>query len=158
LTGTVKLTAAVTGGTKTPTGTVTFLANDTSIGSAPVAADGSASVSVPANLAAGAGPVTAAYSGDAVHEASMGPATVALNLPASGSFVVPFISPNPVPQSSFNAAGGGVWGYTITLTEMAGVATKLTGITMNGVDNSANIPLFNSGNIPAKGSVSASLA
>jgi uncharacterized protein (TIGR03437 family) len=156
LSGTVKLSAAVQGGTKTPTGTVTFLVNDTSIGSAPLGTDGTASITVAANLAAGApGPVTAAYSGDAVYEGSFGIASVKLNLPVSGSLVVPFISPNPIPQSGSGPTGTGQWTFTITLTEMAGVATKLTGITVDGANSSNLVASFNNGNIAAKGSVSA---
>ncbi|MDQ6663212.1 MAG: S53 family peptidase, partial [Acidobacteriota bacterium] len=58
--------------------------------------------------------------------------------PASASSVVPAIGPNPVYQvnSDANVAG---WPYTIILTEEAGIATRLTGFTVDDVDNSARI-------------------
>ncbi len=158
LNGSVKLTAVVSGGGgAAPTGTVTFLVNDTAIGGAPLAVQSGAAtagITVGAMLAAaGSGQVTAMYGGDAVYAGSSGSVTVSLNLPASGSLVVPFISPNPVPQAAFN-----LWPYTLTLTEKAGVATTLTGFTVNGVNNSANIAAFNSGKIAANGSYSASFS
>lgn len=59
----VTLTAIVSSGTATPTGTVTFLDGTTTIGSAPLSA-GTASISV-SNLAAGTHGITAVYSGSA---------------------------------------------------------------------------------------------
>ncbi|HEY2017886.1 MAG TPA: protease pro-enzyme activation domain-containing protein [Bryobacteraceae bacterium] len=158
LNGSVSLTAVVSGGNGTaPTGIVTFLVNDAAIGSAPLTAQrdaASAGITVSAMLAAaGSGLVTAMYGGDAVYAGSSGSVAVSLKLPSSGSLVTPLISPNPVPQSALNS-----WPYTITLTEKAGVATTLTGFTINGVDNSANIAAFNKGNIAANGSYSASFA
>ena len=87
-----------------------------------------ASVSVSAGfLLAGTGTVSALYSGDGVYGASAGTASIGLNLPASGSLVIPSISPNPVTQSN------GSWPFTVTLTEKAGVATKLTGLLIGGL-------------------------
>jgi uncharacterized protein (TIGR03437 family) len=153
----VRLTAVVAGGGRVaPTGTVTFLANGLAVGSVPLAqtADGmAASVTVRAALlVAGTSTVTAWYSGDNLYTNSGGTATVELNVTGTGSLVVPFITPNPVTRA------GNSWPYTISLTEKAGVATRITGFTVNGANNAANIPSFNNGNIPAKGTVSASLS
>lgn len=63
------LTATVTSAGPAPTGTVTFYDGSTSIGSAPVAADGTASLSIQ-TLVVGAHSLTAAYSGDANDVAS----------------------------------------------------------------------------------------
>src|ERR1019366_4466669 len=64
-----------------------------------------------------------------------------------------FISPNPVYQRSPNS-----WPYVVRLTEMAGVATKLTGFTVNGSDNSGSIlGDFGTATIPAHGTIAASL-
>ncbi len=150
VTDTVQLAASVTGGGKTPpTGTVTFIADDISLGTATLNG-GTASVSAQGILiAAGSGIVTALYSGDSVYDASAGTAAVKLNIPASGSFVIPSVNPNPVNQSI------AVWPYTLTLTEKAAVATKLTGFTING--SASNLAAFNSTNIPAHGTITASL-
>lgn len=146
----VTLTATVTGGKAQPTGTVTFVSGDATLGTANLTA-GAASVSVPATLAVFA-PIYALYSGDAVYNASSGSTSVSLDTSGGHSVVVPFVSPNPVPQ-----AGNGSWPYVVSLSEKAGVATKITGFTVNGANNSANIAALGGGNIPAHGTVSASL-
>jgi uncharacterized protein (TIGR03437 family) len=146
----IQLTATVTGAGKVaPTGTVTFVSNDVVVGTGTLAA-GSVSVSADGLLVGGgSGKIVAEYSGDAVYNASGATVSVALNLPASGSLVVPSVTPNPVFQSATN------WPYTLRLDEKAGVATKLTAFTVNGVNN---INAFTNLNIPAHGSISASLA
>ena len=152
LSDTVQLTATVTGagGSAQPTGNVTFVANDSILGTVQLTQDRTASVSIAAILiASGNGTVSALYSGDAVYNGSAGSAMVTLNVPASGSFVVPSISPNPVTQS------GTGWVYTIQLTEKAGVPTKLTGFTINRA--SENLSLFDSTSIPGHGTLSTTL-
>jgi len=145
----VKLVAAVTGGKTPPTGMVTFMTDDLSLGTATLTG-GAATVSAQGILiAAGSGIVTALYSGDGVYSASAGTAAVKVIVPASGSFVIPSVNPDPVNQSV------AVWPYTLTLTEKAGVATKLTGFTINGA--ASNLAAFNSTNIPAHGTITASL-
>ncbi len=151
LTDTVTLTATVTGGSGTPTGTVAFLVSDSNVGTAPVNSSGVATLTLLAiNLVGRNGTITAAYSGDAVFDGSSGSAAITLNLPASGSLVVPFITPNPVPQA------GPFWPYRVTLIEKAGVATTLTSFAVDGVRQS--LGLWTSTNIPANGAISASLA
>ncbi|PWU06901.1 MAG: peptidase S8 [Terriglobia bacterium] len=148
---TVHLMATVAGRGGTPTGSVTFLANDASVGSALLSSTGTAVLNVSAvTLAAGNGTVSALYAGDSVFEGSSGSATIQLATTGTGSMVVPFITPNPVPQS------GSVWPYVVGLTEKAGVATTLTGFTVDGF--SQNLSFWTSTNIPANGTVRASLA
>ncbi len=152
LTDTVQLIATVTGmsGSAQPTGAVTFAANDSTLGTVQLAQGGTATLLVAAALiAAGNGTVSALYSGDAAYSGSGGSAMVTLNLPASGSFVVPAIAPNPVTQS------GTGWVYTIQLIEKAGVSTKLTGFTINR--SSESLSLFNSTVIPANGTLQTTL-
>jgi len=102
LTDTVQLTATVsaTGAKTAPTGTVTFFADDQVLGSAVLSANGAAataSVSVAATaFAAGSGTLTAYYSGDGAFSPSSGSAKATLQLPSSGSFVIPMVVPNPV--------------------------------------------------------------
>ena len=155
LTTPVQLAATVKGGgSAAPSGTVTFLANDTIVGTAALTASGnSATATLNVNavqLAGGDGTVTVLYSGDGVYDPSSGTFSLTLNVPPAGSLVVPAISPNPVPAT---ASG---WVYTVTLGEKAGVATRLTGFTINGVTNS--VSSFGGGTIAAHGTVSATLA
>ena len=148
---TVQLTAAVDGQGGAPTGTVTFLTNDVSLGSAALTPAGTASLMARAgDLAAENGTVTAQYGGDSVFEGSSGTATIQLNLPAAGSLVVPFVTPNPV------LPAGTTWPYTVGLSEKAGVATKLTGFTVDNVNQ--NLAAWTSTSIPAGGTVRANLS
>ena len=145
----IQMTAAVSGSGVAPTGSVTFISNDVVVGSATLS-NGSAAASADSVIVAGGnGQITAHYSGDAVYNASGATVNVALNLPASGSLVVPSVTPNPVLQSAVN------WPYTLRLDEKAGVATKVTAFTVNGVNN---LTTLTNPNIAAHGSVSLSLA
>lgn len=156
----VTLTATVSGGGKVaPTGTITFIEDQVAIGSAALTASGSvatATLSIPEVVLAGdTGVVVAVYAGDGVYGGSSATVTVQLNVPVppAGSLVVPGISPNPVYQRSPTS-----WPYVVRLTEMAGVATKLTGFVINGSDNSGSIVAdFGTATIPAHGTIAASL-
>jgi uncharacterized protein (TIGR03437 family) len=156
---TVKLTATVSGtGAAFPSGRVTFLnrLEEAAIGSADLSlANGiaSASISVPANLVlADSGIITAVYSGDAFFNASGDTTTVAFKRVATGSVVVPFVSPNPV----YRSGPGANWPYFVSLTEKNGVTTTLTAFTVDGVAQS--LASWSSTVIPARGSVGANLA
>jgi uncharacterized protein (TIGR03437 family) len=105
-------------------------------------------------LPLGPNTITAFYSGDSTVNGSVATVTVTAALPASGSAVVPSVTPNPIYQQNPDADGYSFF-YTVRLTEMAGVATTLTGFTINGANNP--ISLFNSTSIPAKGSINAPL-
>jgi uncharacterized protein (TIGR03437 family) len=60
-----------------------------------------------------------------------------------------------VPQQPADAQGNG-WFYTVSLTETAGVATSLTGFTVNGDDHTSEIAgTFGSSTVPAFGTISA---
>lgn len=77
--------------------------------------------------------------------------------PAMSSAVMPSIDQNPVFQQTPDAAGN-PWHFTLTLTEEAGVATTLTGFTVNGASYTAQIAsLFHGAAIPAGGSISATM-
>jgi uncharacterized protein (TIGR03437 family) len=151
LSDTVQLTATVSGAGVRPTGTVTFVSNDTTIGSNAVNASGVASISVPAALTtAGDGTVKALYGGDGVYNPSYGSVTVTLNLPATGALLVPFVTPNPVYKNGTNNN----WPYTVTVTEKAGVAATLSTFTISGNND---LSLFSTTKIPAHGTISASI-
>jgi uncharacterized protein (TIGR03437 family) len=68
------------------------------------------------------------------------------SFPAITSAVVPSVDRNPVFQQA------GAWTFTVTLTESAGIATRLTDFTVDGVSQTIAIK-----DIPARGSVSASV-
>lgn len=146
----IQLTATVTGSGKVaPTGTVAFISNNVIVGTATLT-NGSASATADGQVVAGGdGKITASYGGDAIYNGSGASVDVTLKLPSSGSFVVPSVTPNPVTRSGPN------WLYTLRLDEKAGVATKLTAFTINGVNN---LTAFSNPNVPAHGSLSASLA
>ncbi len=152
---TVQLTATVKpAGSGIPTGTVTFSTARGLIGNAAlVPATGSATATLSAKaiqIAGGTGQIVATYSGDRVFDAASGSTSVKVVMPAGGSAVVPLITPNPVHQI------GSTWPYTIQLTEKNGVATRLTGFTVNGVSNP--VTFFGTGAIAANGTLSAALA
>jgi uncharacterized protein (TIGR03437 family) len=154
---TVRLTATVTAvGKVAPSGTVSFTANDTQIGSASLTpsdtGSATATITVPAALATyGNGMVTALYGGDGIYDPSSATATVTLNLPASGSMVVPFVTPNPIYKNGTT----NTWNYVVSLTEKAGVDATLTGFT---IGSSNDLGLFSSTRIPANGTVSAGIS
>ncbi len=159
---TIHVTVTVRGGANgpAPTGTVSFLVQnvwDEVIGTASLTAGTAAStatLSVPASsVIGGDGVITAVYSGDKAYNTSSGKVTVGVNPPATGSLVVPYITPNPV----FKQTPYGNWPYDIVLSEKAGVQTTLTVFTVNGVNN---LGAFGAGPIiiPAKGTLAAQLA
>jgi uncharacterized protein (TIGR03437 family) len=70
----------------------------------------------------------------------------------TASAVVPSIDSNPVFEQAANSSGDR-WMFTITLTEEAGVATTLTGFTINGQSYDVST-VFGTAQIPSDGSVS----
>lgn len=151
LADTVQLTASISSKTGVPTGAVTFMTNDTNVGVAPLLPSGTASVTVSASaLAVGNGTVTAVYSGDAAYAGSAGTTNFTLELPNSGPLLVPFVSPNPVPQA------GAYWPYTVGLSEKAGVGATLTSFVIDGIQQ--NLSLWSTTTIAPKATISAALA
>ncbi len=152
LTATVSPTGLIT--TASPSGSITFLINDAQIGTAPLVSSGNAAtavLSVPNVLLQSVdGTVTAIYGGDAIFKGSSASLVVNLQLPTSGSLVVPAVNPNPVPKL------GATWPYIVTLNERAGVGTTLTGFTIDGTPQS--LSAFTSTRISAGGTIAASLA
>ena len=130
---TVQVTATVSGAGAVPTGTVTFVSADVQLGVATLAPDAksaTATISADSSLIAGGnGTVGAVYSGDGAFLPSSGSAPTSLKFPASGSFAVLSVSPNPVVQD------GPSWPYTVRIAERAGVTTTITVLTIDGVNN-----------------------
>jgi uncharacterized protein (TIGR03437 family) len=148
-------------GQATPIGTVAFNAGSAVLGSATLAGSGgtaTASITVAGNqLVIGTNTVSASYGGNAGFNPSSGSVKLTVTVPTAGSAVVPSVTPDPVYEQTPDADGYS-WFYTVNLTEIAGVATTLTGFSIGGTDYSSSIAsFFGSANIPANGTLSASL-
>jgi uncharacterized protein (TIGR03437 family) len=157
LTATVKASS----GTASPTGAVSFTVNKTALGSANLTGTGgtaTATLTVAGTqLATGANAITASYAGSSSFNASSGSVTVTVSLPTTASAVVPSVVPNPVYQQTTDADGYS-WFFTVRLTEVAGVATTLTGFTFGGSDLASEIAnFFGTTSIPAHGTLSTAL-
>ena len=157
--GSVQLTIAVssTGGNPTPTGIVyASLANTTTPSSAlpgplPLVtgtlANGSATVQIyGGQLATGANTIMVTYGGDAQFNGSSSTITLNVTMPAANSVVVLSAFPYyyysslqvpPVPQMP--PVKGSQWAFHLQLKEVAGVAATVTGLSINGVDQSSTI-------------------
>ena len=71
--------------------------------------------------------------------------------------MVASLDQNPVFQQQPDAKGNS-WAFNLTLNEEAGIATTLTGMSINGVDYTPQIAsLFGSASIPAAGSITANI-
>jgi len=152
--GPMTLSAAVTGKGGIPTGSVSFVFHDATIGSANLA-NGSASVTInPAVLGIGNQTVIAIYSGDANFSSSSAAVSVTVAKPV-GAAIVMTASPNPVYQQPPNS-GGYTWFYTVQLSEVAGVAATLNNFTIDGSPLTLS-GFFSTVNIPANGSISTTI-
>ncbi|MGP8243265.1 MAG: protease pro-enzyme activation domain-containing protein [Bryobacteraceae bacterium] len=163
--GSVQLTATVAAASAAPSGIVTFLYNDTPIGTATLSASSAPNASFSATLTIGAiqlpvgtDTITAVYGGSGSLAGSAATTVVTVTAPAAASAVAPSVSPNPVYQQPPNS-NGFTWFYTITLTNQDSVATTLTKFTINGSDYSSEIGgFFGTAAIPANGAISASVS
>ena len=156
LTDTVELLATIHASGTPPTGTVAFLANETTVGTAAVDTSGGApmaAIFVNATLIAGGnGTVTAIYSGDGVYNGSQASVRFALNVPSGSAFVVPFVIPNPV----YETAAFADWEFTVGLAEKGGVATSITAFT---IDSNNDLSLLGPNpKLAANGTLAANIA
>jgi subtilase family serine protease len=162
-TGSATLTAAVTaaGGTRSPTGWVSFTVGGASVGSAPLSGSGgtaTASITVfGAQLSSAANTVQAEYSGSPTFSSSSAAGSLSLGTPTATSKVTLSVTPDPVYQHAPDASGA-TFSFTIQLAETAGVDTTLTGFTFSGVSYAASIAKFFGGSaLPAHGTITANL-
>ena len=164
LNGSTTLTATVKaiGSAGNPTGTVTFLLGTTSLGASPLSPAGSGTSTATLTIFASELPVgndaiVVSYGGDRTFTGSSTAITLGVSVPTGGaSAVIPSVSPNPVYQQTVNSVA--TWYYTVRLTEVAGVSTTLTGLTIAGNNYSTDIvSFFGSSSIAANGTLSASL-
>jgi FtsP/CotA-like multicopper oxidase with cupredoxin domain len=122
----VTFTATVTGGSVTPTGTVTFSNGSTSLGTAALNSSGVATLST-SSLPAGANSITAAYAGDTNYAASTSsPASVTVSL-----------VPTTTALTS-SAANAGV-GSSVTFTATVASGSGIPGGTVTFADGSTTL-------------------
>jgi len=155
------VTVAAAGSVVVPTGSVAFNYHHNALGSATLAASGAnatATLTVyGSQLPAGNNVIEASYGGDGHVNGSTGSVNVTVTVPVANSAVIPSISPNPVYQEEADADGYS-WFYTVSLQEVAGASTTLTGFTIDGTDYSSQIvSFFGSAAIPANGTLEADL-
>jgi uncharacterized protein (TIGR03437 family) len=158
LNDTAQLTATVVaaGGTAVPTGSVDFSSNGVALGEVALASSGgrpTASLTFPLYLlgTAGASTITASYSGDTAFSGGGATTRIQATFPTAGAAIVPSW-PDTVWPSLPPDAQGPTWQTTLSLYEVAGVATSITSFTIDG----AAQPLaqyFPSGGILPGGSV-----
>jgi uncharacterized protein (TIGR03437 family) len=158
----VTATVQPASGTTLPAGPVVFSNGGSTLGTADLRVSGgiaSASITIKGSqLITGANTISALYSGSAAFLSSTGTVVVTLTgAAASSSAVTASVQPSPVYKQAPDADGF-AWTYTLQLTETAGVATKLTGFTIDGNDYSEQLAtLFGSTTLPAMGTLSAAM-
>ena len=131
--GSVQLTATVAATANNsviPSGTVTFTTPQTLLGTATLAPAGGVAtaalnLTIPP-LPADQATVTATYSGDSNFNSSSGSTAITVGPGPGGSAVSVNITPNPAEAGQL---------VRVSLTEEAGVATTVTGWTINGADD-----------------------
>jgi uncharacterized protein (TIGR03437 family) len=122
-------------GNAVPTGVLDFSAGTTALGTVPLVVRGNqaaADITIPAYLFGGTGTVTlwGEYSGDAAFSGGGNNVRITITAPVGVSGIVPSVSNNPVwpnPDSQ-----GLVWTEIVRLREAAGVASILTGFSIDG--------------------------
>jgi hypothetical protein len=88
---------------------------------------------------------------------STGTAIVTVNGGAAAASVSVSIEPSPVYQRAPDADGY-QWRFTVRLTETAGVATSVTGLVINGSDESKQLSgMFGSSQLSARGTLAATM-
>lgn len=144
----VQVTATVSAASGTPTGTVSFTTRQLALGTVPLL-NGAATMAIAGpRIPAGTTAISAIYSGDSAFSASAGAAPLSVTPSSTGSNVTVTISPNPAHSGQT---------VLVTLSEENGVATTITGWTINGVDNSYRFAAdFGSNMLPAGGRLIAS--
>jgi uncharacterized protein (TIGR03437 family) len=110
-------------------------------------------------LTAGANTITVTYDGNAQFNGSSAKVTVNVSIPTANSAVVPSAYPYnyafqypPIPQTP--PIQGSQWHLVLELKEVAGVGTRVTGFSINGVNQSSQIAnLFGTNVLPPDGTL-----
>jgi len=111
-------------------------------------------------LNAGANTITVTYDGDAQFNGTSATVVVHVTVPTKNSAVVPSAYPayyalqvQPVGELPADAEGYR-WRFVLRLTEVAGIGTTVTGLSVNGADKSSEIVgLFGTNVLPASGTL-----
>lgn len=161
LSGSVQLTATVSAVSSgvIPTGTVSFQVGSTSLGSATLVSSGAAATAAltayGSQFAFGSNTVTATYGGGPGMNGSSATEIVNVTLPAGRAAIIPTSVPDPVYQQPPDADGYTFF-FTLTLTEVNGIATSLTKFVFNDTDYSSQIAnFFDAASVAPHGSLSA---
>jgi subtilase family serine protease len=161
--GSTVLTATVkaVSGAASPTGSVSFTLGSNAVGTATLSgSEGTATASLTifgGQLTAANNTVQAYYAGSPTFSSSSAAATVTLGAPAATSAVTASVTPNPVYRQAPDA-NGATFVFTIQLSETAGVATTVTGLSLNGTSYAGSIAdFFGSAALAAHGTLSASM-
>jgi uncharacterized protein (TIGR03437 family) len=162
--GSALMTAVVkpASGAALPTGPVYFSLGQTSLGYANLATTaGTASASLTVKsgqLATGTNTIAVFYGGSSDFLSSTTTVVVTVSAPAAtASAVTVTAQPSPVYKQAPDPDGY-AWYYTLTLTETAGLATKVTSFTIDGADYSPQIPaIFGDTTLPAHGTLTAAM-
>jgi hypothetical protein len=139
-------------GAGVPSGTVTFTTGNTTLGTVALTNSGTAAVTIKgSSLVTGSNVITAAYAGSAAFKGATGSVTVNVT-GAAASDVVVSVAPNSISQNSIG------WAVTLQLKETAGVATTITGFTVNGTNFAPAIAsFFGSTQLAAMGTLSSTM-
>jgi uncharacterized protein (TIGR03437 family) len=160
ITSSVTLTATVkaNSGSAAPTGSITFTVGSITLGNVNLSGTGVASLTIfGSQLSTGANTIVASYGGGTAFNGSTGSVVVTITVPTTTSAVVPSVSPSPVYQQAPDS-NGFTFFFTVSLNEIAGVATTLTDFTFFGTSYASQISnFFGTSAIPAYGTISAAL-
>jgi uncharacterized protein (TIGR03437 family) len=118
-----------------PTGVVDFSVGTTALGTVPMTPrgnQGAADITIPAYLFGGTGTFTlyAQYFGDTAFSGGGNTARITITAPVGASAIVPSVLNNPVWPNQDSQ--GLVWQETVRLREAAGVASLITGFSIDG--------------------------
>ena len=157
----IAATVNAASGATSPTGQISFLLGNTSLGTATLAGSGgaaTASLTVYGSLLnVGANNIGVFYGGDPAFNPSSASAAVTVTVSTTSSAVIPSVVPTPVNQQAPDADGYS-WFFTVRIAEIAGVSSTLTGFSIDGhVYDSNIVTWFGTANIDAHGTLSAHL-
>jgi uncharacterized protein (TIGR03437 family) len=157
MTTVITATVKASSGAASPSGQISFLLGKTSLGTAALAGSGgtaTASLTVyGSRLSVGANTIGVSYGGGSGFNPSSASVAVTVTVPTTSSAVIPSVVPSPVNQQATDSDGYS-WFYTVRIAEIAGVASTITGFSIDGYDYSSNVvSWFGTANLSAHGAL-----